>query len=235
MGSEDEASPAPPAKRGQRTTKRVLSEAHVFMVRPHLEGIPPPLPPKGFHLVAYRPGDEAAWLEIIRLSYGGKWPEEAFQKCVASDESFRPERLFFAAQAPKYAGCFTAGQGERPAFGQPATGESGRVIGAPSAGKLVGTAGAFQKLWHGDHTGYVHMMGVLPEFQRRGLGTALLRRCLLYFREQGWRDAVLDTESARLPAIRLYLAHGFRPAPEVEGDVQRWREVLAKLNLKGTC
>ena len=97
----------------------------------------------------------------------------------------------------------------------------------PSDAACVATAGAFQNLLHGDRTGYVHMMAVLPEFRRRGLGAALLGRCLLYFREQGWRDAVLDTDVTRLPAIRLYLAHGFEPFPEVEADVEKWRTVLA--------
>ena len=78
------------------------------------------------------------------------------------------------------------------------------------------------------------MMAVLPEFRRRGLGTALLRRCLIYFREQGWRDAVLDTEVSRPEAIRLYLANGFVPAPEIEEDVANWRAVLARAMGEGT-
>ena len=106
---------------------------------------------------------------------------------MLSEESFRPERLFFAVT---------------------------------ETGRPVATAGALQKLPHGDRTGYLHMMAVLPEFRRRGLGTALLRRCLVYFREQGWRDAALDTEVSRLEAIRLYLADGFVPAPEIEEDVR---------------
>ena len=171
-------------------------QAHLFMIRPDLEGVPAPALPEGFSFRAYRPGDEAAWIEIIRRAYGSDWPEEAFQRYVLADASFLPERLFFIVQ---------------------------------DRGPRVATAGAFQNLLHGDGTGYVHMMGVLPEFQRKGLGTALLRRCLLCFREQGRRDAVLDTDVTRLPAIRLYLANGFEPFPEVEADVEKWRTVLAAL------
>jgi len=200
------------------------------MIRPNLAGIAPPVLPTGFSFRACRPGDEAAWLEIIRRGYGGPfpgssakagrsatedrdraqcsfateaggdWPEDAFQRHVLADASFRPERLLFIAQ---------------------------------DGGPCVATAGAFQNLFHGDRTGYVHMMAVLPEFRRRGLGTALLRRCLLYFREQGWRDAVLDTDVTRLPAIRLYLANRFEPFPEVEADVEKWRAVLAALGMSG--
>jgi ribosomal protein S18 acetylase RimI-like enzyme len=166
------------------------------MIRPSLDDVPPPVLPENFSLRSCRAGDEAAWLDIIRRSYGGDWPDDAFQRYMLSEESFRPERLFFAVT------------------------ETGRPVAA---------AGALKKLLHGDRTGYLHMMAVLPEFRRRGLGTALLRRCLIYFREQGWRDAVLDTEVSRPEAIRLYLAGGFVPAPEIEEDVTNWRAVLAAM------
>jgi len=170
--------------------------AHLFMIRPSLDDVPPPALPESFSLRSCRDGDEVAWLDIIRRSYGGDWPDDAFQRHMLSEESFRPERLFFAVT---------------------------------EAGRPVATAGALQKLPHGDRTGYMHMMAVLPEFRRRGLGTALLRRCLIYFREQGWRNAVLDTEVSRPEAIRLYLAGRFAPAPEIEEDAASWRAVLLAL------
>jgi ribosomal protein S18 acetylase RimI-like enzyme len=171
---------------------------HLFMVRPSLDAVPPPVLPENFNLRSYRAGDETAWLDIIRRSYGGDWPEDAFQRHMLSEESFRPERLLF-------------------------------VVTVTEGGRPVATAGALQKLVHGDRTGYVHMMAVLPEFRRRGLGTALLRRCLVYFREQGWRDAALDTEVSRPEAIRLYMANGFVPALEIEEDVTSWRAILVAL------
>ena len=174
-----------------------MSQApHLFMVRPSLDDVPPPILPENFSLRSCRAGDEAAWLDIIRRSYGGDWPDDAFQRHMLSEESFRPERLFFAVT---------------------------------DTGRPVATAGALKKLPHGDRTGYLHMLAVLPEFRRRGLGTALLRRCLVYFREQSWRDAVLDTEASRREAIRVYLAGGFVPAPEIEEDVTNWRAVLAAM------
>jgi ribosomal protein S18 acetylase RimI-like enzyme len=169
---------------------------HLFMVRPNLDHVLPAVLPQDFNFRSCCAGDETAWLDIIRRSYGGDWPEDAFQQHMLSEESFRPERLLFVVS---------------------------------DGGRPVATAGAIQKLIHGDHTGYLHMMAVLPEFRRRGLGTALLRRCLSYFREQGWRDAALDTEVSRPDAIRLYLANGFVPAPEIEEDVANWRAVLIAL------
>ena len=96
-------------------------------------------------------------------------------------------------------------------------------------GEQVGTAGAFQKLCHGDRTGYVHMVAVLPRFQRCGLGSALLCHCLRHFARQGWHDAVLDTDTSRLSAIRLYLAHGFVPFPENNMERKSWQQVLPLL------
>jgi ribosomal protein S18 acetylase RimI-like enzyme len=174
--------------------------AHLFMRRADLDRVPEPvLPPGPFSLRTYRPGDEKAWLEIIRGAYGGEWGDDAFERCVRSDEAFLPERLFFVTWN----------------------------------GRPIGTAGAFQKLFHGDRTGYVHMMAVLPDFRKRGLGAALLNACLSYFSAQGWRDAVLDTESARVEAIRLYLRNGFSPFAEIPGDEARWADVLRRIGVSG--
>ena len=117
---------------------------HLFMARTHLREIPAAPLPAGCLARTYRSGDEIPWLALIRAAYGGEWGEDAFERCVRSDEAFRPERLLLAE----------------------------------SAGRVVGAAGAFQKLLYGDRTGYVHMMAVSPDAQRRGLGAALLCRCL---------------------------------------------------------
>jgi len=94
---------------------------------------------------------------------------------------------------------------------------------------LAGTIAAFQKMYHGEDTGYVHMLAVAPRHQRRGLGAALLRTCLLHMRSEGRRDAALDTEASRLAAVRLHLAHGFLPFPENEREFRLWGETLREL------
>jgi len=168
---------------------------HLFMVRPHLEGVPPVSLPAGATLRAYQPGDERAWLDIIRRGFDAHAGDDAFERRISQDEAFRPERVFFAVRS----------------------------------GRPVGTAAAWQKIYHGEKTGYVHMLAVVPEERRQGLGAALLRTCLHYFRRQGWRDAVLDTETTRLDAVRLYLAHGFQPLPENETELENWRKALSIL------
>lgn len=171
------------------------SQDHLFMARVHLRDIPSAQPPPGCELRTYRPGDEAAWLALIRAAYGGEWGDDSFERCVRADEAFRPDRLILAE----------------------------------SDGRIVATVGAFQKLLYGDRTGYVHMMAVSPDWQRRGLGAALLCRCLEMFRDADWRDAVLDTEQGRLPAIRLYLRFGFLPLPETPEELDAWRRILPPL------
>lgn len=168
---------------------------HLFMVRPHLRQVPAPAPPEGVTLRSFRYGDEQEWLEVIQSAYGGTWAADTFERCVRSDEAFRPARLLMAV----------------------------------AGGRIVGVAGAFQKAIHGDRTGYIHMMAVRPEFQRKGIGGALVRGCLAYFRDQGWRDAVLDTDASRLGAVRLYLAHGFLPFAETPEEMATWRETLGEV------
>ena len=167
-------------------------KSHLFMVRPDLASLWSPCLPGGCTLRTYEPGDETAWLHIVRESLDATAGDDAFERRVRSDEEFLPERVFFAL----------------------------------CRDRAVATASAFRKLAHGERTGYVHMLAVRPAFRGRGLGGAVLEACLHYFLEQGWNDAVLDTESTRTSAIRLYLAHGFQPFPETPQELDLWREVL---------
>ena len=105
-----------------------------------------------------------------------------------------------------------------------------RVFFALHGDRPVGSAAAFRKTYYGDRTGYVHMLAVLPAYHGMGLGAALLAACLDYFERRGWRDAVLDTDADRLPAIRLYLAFGFEPVPETPDEFALWKKALAALD-----
>lgn len=70
--------------------------AHLFMRRADLDRIEQPaLPPGPFLLRIYLPGDEEDWLRIVTEAYGCEWGEAAFERCIRTDESFLPERLFF--------------------------------------------------------------------------------------------------------------------------------------------
>lgn len=72
-------------------------------------------------------------------------------------------------------------------------------------------------------SGYVHWVGALPDHAGRRLGSALLDQMLVDFRARGYDDAVLETDDFRLPAVRLYLRHGYLPVYDVKGEDHRAR------------
>ncbi|MGB3330293.1 MAG: GNAT family N-acetyltransferase, partial [Thermomicrobiales bacterium] len=81
-------------------------------------------------------------------------------------------------------------------------------------------------------SGYVHWVGALPGHSGRRLGSALMDRLLVDFRARGYRDAVLETDDFRLPAIRTYLRHGYVPVTEdVKGENHRarWSAILPQV------
>ena len=77
-------------------------------------------------------------------------------------------------------------------------------------------------------SGRVHWVGTHPGHTGRGLASALLSRVLQDFIERGHRDAVLETQDFRLPAIRTYLRFGFLPVYNVLGEDHRprWSSAL---------
>jgi GNAT superfamily N-acetyltransferase len=78
-------------------------------------------------------------------------------------------------------------------------------------------------------SGRVHWMAILPEFQGRGLGKALLSTICHRLRELGHERAYLHTSAARIPAIKLYLKFGFEPMIRNAEERAVWKEVLAGL------
>jgi mycothiol synthase len=78
----------------------------------------------------------------------------------------------------------------------------GRIVGASMNGVI-------------DGTGWVYELGVRPEWQRRGIGRALLRHTFSMFAAAGIRVARLgvDTENAT-GALELYRSLGMRPIRE---------------------
>lgn len=66
---------------------------------------------------------------------------------------------------------------------------------------------------------------------RRGLAAALMQRILQDFIERGHRDAVLETDDHRIPAISAYLRFGFLPVYDVRGEDhrERWSAIFQAL------
>lgn len=62
---------------------------------------------------------------------------------------------------------------------------------------------------HADNTGEVYVVGVDPDAQGGGLGTALTLAGLHYLRERGVNDIILYVESDNTPAVAVYTRLGF--------------------------
>lgn len=96
----------------------------------------------------------------------------------------------------------------------------------------IGTASAwFDENHNGRPYGRIHWVAIVPEYQGRGLSKCLLSRACLRLRELGHDRAYLVTSTARVTAINLYMAFGFRPEILTEEDQAVWMEM--KPYLKG--
>jgi GNAT superfamily N-acetyltransferase len=73
---------------------------------------------------------------------------------------------------------------------------------------------------HSPYAAEIHVMGILPDWQRQGVGRALLVASEAYLREIGVAFLQVKTLSARHPDAgygrtrQFYLAMGFRPLEE---------------------
>lgn len=70
--------------------------------------------------------------------------------------------------------------------------------------KIVGLCTV--KIKAGD--GYIDLLGILPSYQGKYIGSQLLTRAVAYLRERAKRILVV-TEGENIPANRLYQKHGF--------------------------
>ncbi len=66
------------------------------MLRPNLVGLREMALPHGYQIRTYRPGDEAAWAEIINDSLGPGWDAERCRRGLIDLPQFCPDGLFFA-------------------------------------------------------------------------------------------------------------------------------------------
>ncbi len=80
--------------------------------------------------------------------------------------------------------------------------------------------------------GKIHWLAILPEYQGRGLGKALLTLICNRLRELAHHGAYLLTSSARVIAIRLYSSFGFLPLIRNADEASAWKEFPLPLVLQ---
>lgn len=98
-------------------------------------------------------------------------------------------------------------------------------------GTPVGTACAWRQTVDETEVGYVHMVGVASAHTGHKLGKWVSLAVLIYFRDYGFRCAMLDTDDFRIPAIKTYLNLGFVPVYIEDGQPKRWQAIFEKLKL----
>lgn len=78
-------------------------------------------------------------------------------------------------------------------------------------------------------SGYVHWVGTAPGHRGKRLGLLVSLAVLHEFGLLGCRDAVLETDDFRVPAIKVYLTLGFRPEHRHESHAPRWAKLVPVL------
>ena len=80
------------------------------------------------------------------------------------------------------------------------------------AGSTNGAIGAFSIVWIDpvNQVGLFEPVGTYPEFQRKGLGRAVMQEGLRRLQERGMRSAIVSTYEDNPAAIKLYESVGFR-------------------------
>ena len=101
------------------------------------------------------------------------------------------------------------------------------------AGRIVATASArlLPDIFPG--SGYLHWMAVSPEHRGKHLGYAVTLAVLHEFARLGCKDAVLETQDARLAAIRIYKSVGFLPEHTHETHPERWSKIAELITAIG--
>ena len=96
--------------------------------------------------------------------------------------------------------------------------------------KEIGTATAwFDNNHNGKVYGLVHWVAIIPSEQGKGLSKPLMMTVCNCLKELGYECAYLNTSTARVSAISLYLKFGFIPEIKNDRDKQVWEHVFTIL------
>ena len=99
-----------------------------------------------------------------------------------------------------------------------------------SDGRAIATATAWlPQPEFAPERGRLHWVAVRPSHQRLGVASALVSTVCRTFAALGHTGAYLTTGAESIPAIRLYLSLGFRPAPRDAAERRVWKGLAASL------
>jgi mycothiol synthase len=104
-----------------------------------------------------------------------------------------------------------------------------RVLFVVHQGVPVATATAWSMSKFDSETGYLHMVGVLPEERGKRLGFWVSLAVMYRFVAEKKINAVLETDDFRISAIKTYLQLNFQPLLVHENQRKRWTEIFKTL------
>ena len=108
-----------------------------------------------------------------------------------------------------------------------------RILFACIDGKPVATASAWYVERYGEDTGYLHMVGALPEYKGRKLGYLISLAAMIKMKQDGFKRVVLQTDDFRLPAIKIYLDLGFEIDLNSHKSIpERWEKIMLNMHKK---
>jgi len=93
----------------------------------------------------------------------------------------------------------------------------------------VATATAWYNAQWDESVGYLHMVGLLPQYAGKSLGLQASLAALHQMKREGRKSAVLHTDDFRIPAIKTYTRLGFLPQITHESHVERWQKILTQI------
>lgn len=163
-------------------------ERYTFLlVRGDLE-VQEPTVPEGFEIRSFRPGvDEDAWCTVRNA---------AFSTLKGSETPITPEMV---AKMPTESDYLDGGMMILYEYDQP-----------------VGVVRGAEDEYEGSAIMNIGPLAILPEYQGKGLGRALLRASIKFSKEKGYKRCVLCVNADNEQAKALYLQEGFE---ETEGVV----------------
>lgn len=98
------------------------------------------------------------------------------------------------------------------------------------AGEDVGSVTAWSNdRLTGREIGQIHWVALVPAARGQGLAKPMVGAACALLRERGYREACLETNTRRIPALNLYLALGFEPLVRSEPERQAWLHVAPRL------
>ncbi len=137
--------------------------------------------PEGISLRTYRLGDAPAWIAAFNASFSDHWGGFSY-----SDESWARH-----ATSPRFR-------------------EEISIV-AEAGGMFAGICHCAPSLNPGERgLAHLHILGVRPEFRRRGLGACLMVEAMGRLQENGFDRVELDMDSLNNRALPLYERLGFR-------------------------